>query len=364
MYAMLYPAAPSPGADPESEAPPIISNIGLALSALFFGMNILISMWLQLGLHAKLVISACRCVVQLLLLGLILVPIFKANAWWLTVIYSLFMLLVAAAEAVSRAPWTYNGMMFHVLVSLGVAAGGSMSFGLRFVVKAEPWWGAQYLIPMLGMMLGNACSGVAVGLSAVLDELSTGKNKVELLMSLGASRMEATRAARQRAIKTALTPLVNQMNVVGIVSIPGMMTGQILGGSDPSVAARYQIIIMFLIGSCTGLATVATVYVALITLCDECHRLRTEKLHVKDSAARGAIAWATTEVRSVWRGVKRRWQHLVSRMKVSLSNRREVRRYYRVANNGGNSGRATEAAEAGEAPGSPLQPLLSGEREG
>lgn len=79
---------------------------------------------------------------------------------------------------------------------------------------------SQYLIPMLGMLLGNSCSSVAVGLSAVLDDLSSGKEKVEALLALGASRVEATREVVTRAARLALTPLLNSLNVVGIVSIP------------------------------------------------------------------------------------------------------------------------------------------------
>jgi putative ABC transport system permease protein len=219
----------------------------LVLSALPMILLGALSTFLRLGLHQKLAVAVVRCATQLSLLGFILVPIFVSNTWWLTVIYTMFMLLVAAAEAVSRPAHAYDGMLFEVLVAMGIACSVTITFGLAAIVRVTPWYDAQYLIPMLGMLLGNSCSSVAVGLSAVLEELSSGKEKVEALLVLGATRVEATRDVVVRAIRLSLTPLLNSMNVVGIVSIPGMMTGQILGGSDPAVAARYQIMIFFLV---------------------------------------------------------------------------------------------------------------------
>lgn len=135
------------------------------------------------------------------------------------------MLCVAAIESVSRPKQTYDGMLLHVLGVLGVVAGPVITYGLVFAVGVEPWYDAQYLIPMLGMLLGNACSGVAVGLSSVLDELSAGKDKIEMMLALGATRLEATHLVIKQAARMAFTPILNSMNVVGIVSIPGMMTG-------------------------------------------------------------------------------------------------------------------------------------------
>jgi putative ABC transport system permease protein len=261
----------------------------------------------------------CRCFAQLSLLGYILVPIFLANRWWLTLLYTLFMLVVAAVEAVSRPTQTYNGMLLQVLGALGLAGSAIISYGLALVVQVSPWYDPQYLIPMLGMLLGNACSGVAVGLSTVLDELSSGRDKVEMLLAMGATRMEASREVVQRASRMALTPLLNTMNVVGIVSIPGMMTGQILGGSDPSVAARYQIIVMFLIGAATGLSSVATIMLAVVSLIDDKHRLRSERLQPRANTAKGAVAWLAAQASQGWRAMRARAGQLATRIRLAFS---------------------------------------------
>jgi len=206
--------------DSGAGGPVDISPLRLLLATLPLPLVALISLHLGLGLHAKLAVAVVRCAAQLSVLGFILVPIFVANTWWITFLYTLFMLLVAAAEAVSRPALAYNGMLFEVLLSMGIASAASISFGMAAVVRVHPWYDAQYLIPMLGMLMGNSCSSVAVGLTAALEDLSGGKEKVEALLAMGASRFEATREVVQRAVRLALTPLLNSMNVVGIVSIP------------------------------------------------------------------------------------------------------------------------------------------------
>jgi putative ABC transport system permease protein len=302
---LVVPAIYKGDNEPDDPSGPVnIPLPQLFLSALPLILLGALSAFLRLGLHGKLAIAAVRCASQLSILGFILVPIFVSNTWWLTVIYTLFMLLVAAAEAVSRPSQAYDGMLFEVLVAMGIACSITITFGLAAIVRVTPWYDAQYLIPMLGMLLGNSCSSVAVGLSAVLEELSSGKEKVEALLVLGATRVEATREVVVRAIRLSLTPLLNSMNVVGIVSIPGMMTGQILGGSDPSVAARYQIIIFFMVALSSSASAIATVYAAVLTVCDSKHRLRAEKLTPRTSRTSGAVIWMVEQVKQGYDAVK------------------------------------------------------------
>lgn len=286
------------GTGPDPGAPVDITMLGLLLSAALFGINAIISLSLRLGMHSRLAMASIRCFIQLSLLGYILLPIFQSDKLWLSAVYCSFMVIVAAVEAVSRPRQTYSGMLLQVLGTLGMVCTPCIIYGLILVVGVEPWYDAQYLIPMLGMLLGNACSGVAVGLSAVLEELSSGRDKVEMLLALGATRLEATQDVIKQAARMALTPLLNQMNVVGVVSIPGMMTGQILGGSDPATAARYQIIIMFLIGTATGLSSVATIFAAVFSLVDSKHRLHADKMVTRDSTA-GALGWITAQCAKV-----------------------------------------------------------------
>lgn len=290
-------------AGPGGGGPAQINLLGLVLSAALVGVNGIISLWLRLGLHGKLAVAAIRCILQLSVLGFILVPIFNIDQPWLTGLYALFMLTVAAIEAVSRPTASYPGMLLQVLGAMGIAASLVISYGLAVVVQVHPWYSAQYMIPMLGMLLGNACSGVAVGLSSILDEFSNGRDRIEQLLALGATRWEAARASIRQATRMALMPLLNQMNVIGVVSIPGMMTGQILGGSDPATAARYQIIIMFLIAATTAVASVAAIHAAVYTVMDGCHRLRSDRLSPRASTTKGAVSWVGAHLAAGARGI-------------------------------------------------------------
>lgn len=306
---IAYSKDPDPDPDPphggDGGGPVDISPFFLFFGAVPFILLTALSAHLRLGLHHRMAIATIRCATQLSLLGYILVPIFITNRWWLTLVYSFFMLAVAAAEAVSRPAQAYDGMMFEVLMAMGIACACTITFGLACIVRVTPWYDSQYLIPMLGMLLGNSCSSVAVGLSAVLEEISGGKEKVEALLVLGATRVEATRDVVVRAARLALTPLLNSMNVVGIVSIPGMMTGNLLSGTSPSVAAHYQILIYFLVALSSSVSAVATIYAALLTICDNHHRLRSEKLKARASRTAGAFVWMWEQVREGGKGVGR-----------------------------------------------------------
>jgi len=202
-----------------------------------------------------------------------LVPIFTYKQPALVAGYALFMLAVGSQESASRPAFTYpvserfffspshhpltlfnpacsapalnlslsshqhtQGMYLHVLGCLGVASFTFLAYALAAAVRPAPWWNPQYSIPTLGLMLGNAVTGVAVGLGTLLDELGRGSggDGVELMLCLGASRWEASRGAVGRAAKLAMTPILNQLSVVGLVWIPGMMIGQMIAGADPA----------------------------------------------------------------------------------------------------------------------------------
>lgn len=245
----------------------------VAMSAIPLIFIALFSVRMQLELHDKLIIAILRCFSQLSVLGWVLVPIFTADTWWLTMIYGTFMVIVASLESVSRPQYTFHGAFFTVAVILGTVGAATVWFALFMVVGVSPWYDPQYMIPILGMILGNSCSGISVGLSSILNEFVAGRDHIELLMSFGANRMEATREVMYRSIQLSMTPLINAMNVVGIVSIPGMMTGQILGGSDPWKAAKYQICIFQLIGAAASISAILLVFVVCFVLFDAEGRL-------------------------------------------------------------------------------------------
>ncbi|KAF8057780.1 hypothetical protein HT031_005964 [Scenedesmus sp. PABB004] len=292
------------GGGDDAEGAVDIPPAGVALAGALIFVQIALSARLGLGLHSQLAIGGVRCVAQLSLLGLILKPIFTSNSAALVAAYAGFMIMVSAAEALGRPPVTYRFMFLHTLLIIAAVAASSIAYALLVILRVTPWWAPQYLIPLLGMLLGNTISGISVGLTAVLDELAGGAERVERLLALGATRREASADLLRRALRLAMTPLLNQMSVVGLVSIPGMMTGQILGGGRPDTAARYQMMVMFLLGSASTAGAVASTHAALFAVIDAQHRLHPERLHRRPHGAAGGVnGLVNAAAMAVWRAV-------------------------------------------------------------
>lgn len=257
---------------------PQISLWSLLGAAGLLVLNGSLSVWLQLELERRLLIAAIRTGVQLTVLGYVLLPIFEANDPWLVLAWSLAMVLLAAWEATRRSSRRYAGMFGHAFTAMFVGASVSTVLGAAVFVGVEPWWKPQILIPILGIILGNSLNGVALGLDRTMAMLDEGRGRVEAMLALGASRWEALRPVAAESLRTGMVPIINAMSVVGLITIPGMMTGQLLGGASPHVAARYQILIMFLIASTIAMATSGVVLLSLYRLIDADHRLRLDRL--------------------------------------------------------------------------------------
>ena len=146
------------------------------------------------------------------------------------------------------------------------------------IIDTDPWYQPRYAIPLLGMMLGNTMNGIALGLDRLIQTTWDQREVVEARLMLGQSWQEAIADIRRESIRSAMIPIINSMSVAGLVSLPGMMTGQILGGSPPQEAVKYQILIMFLIASGIGFGTFAAVSLGARRLFDSRHRLRLDRL--------------------------------------------------------------------------------------
>jgi len=264
------------------DGPLHLSTGHVMLAAFLLMVNAVASLTLQLGLEQRLLIAAVRAFCQLMLLGYILVPIFKANNPLLIMLYAIFMGTVATYEAQKRTKYGYKDMFAHTWLALAGSAALVLTYGLTVVVAVQPWWEAQYLIPVFGMLLGNTTNGISVGLATTVSELAEGRQRIEALLAMGATRWEASKDLLKKAVTLGLTPILNQMSIIGMVSIPGMMTGQILGGTSPEQAARYQCAIIFLIAASTALGTVTACLLAVSTIVDVQDRVRAERLVARD----------------------------------------------------------------------------------
>ena len=235
----------------------------LAIAASLILVSGAISLLLHLGLERRLAVAAVRTVVQLLLIGLVLETIFRADRWYIVVLLILVMTLIAGGAAVQRTGRRYRGIWLDSIISMWASSWLILAVALFAIVQVPQrglWWcQPQYAVPLLGMILGNTLNGIALGLDRLGEELTTRRDQVETLLALGATRWEAARVPIQQAVRTGMIPIINSMMVVGLVSLPGMMTGQLLAGADPLPAVKYQIVIMFVIAAGTSLGTFSAV---------------------------------------------------------------------------------------------------------
>jgi putative ABC transport system permease protein len=149
---------------------------------------------------------------------------------------------------------------------------------LHVIIGNTPWYQPQYAIPLLGMLLGNTMNGIALGLDRLTTSAWQQRRQIEARLMQGHTAVEAITALKQESVRVGMMPMINAMAAAGIVSLPGMMTGQILAGAPPMEAVKYQILIMFLITAGTGFGTLVAVWTAGRLLFDERERLRPDRL--------------------------------------------------------------------------------------
>nr|WP_274522532.1 iron export ABC transporter permease subunit FetB [Halorhodospira halochloris] len=234
----------------------------------------------RLGVERSLLVAAARTVIQLLLVGLVLETLFAhATLYWVALM-GLIMLLVAGREVMARQKrrfagfWGFGlGTLAMFLSSFSVAV-----LALVALVQPQPWYQPQYAIPLLGMLLGNTMNGIALSVDRLTDGAWQQRYVIEAQLALGYTWSEAVEGIRRDATRSGMIPMINAMAAAGIVSLPGMMTGQILSGVPPMEAVKYQILIMFLITVGTGIGTLAAVWLASGRLFDERERLRLDRL--------------------------------------------------------------------------------------
>lgn len=205
-------------------------------------------LWLfRVPIITSTLISIVRMAVQLSLVALYLEWVFDLNNAWINTAWVLIMVLVGVITTIRRA--SLNLKLF--LLPLSIAGLTSIiivdAFFLGLIIQLEYVFDARYFIPITGMILGNALNHNIVGLSTYTKDLTEKRDLYEFLLTNTSNIRIALRPFIREALLKALNPLVASMSVIGLISLPGMMTGQILGGSSPSIAIKYQIMIMLAI---------------------------------------------------------------------------------------------------------------------
>ena len=241
----------------------------------------LVSWVLRLGLTRSFAIGTARAVVQLSSVGFVIGWVFRQQTWYAVLGLLALMALVAGYTGAKRSGLRLTGLTgFFTLVL--VAVSGVTLVYLALVVLGIRVWDPRYLIPLGGMLLGNAMNSSTLAVERLTAELRRGSADVEALLALGASPGQALHHARRTAIRAALAPSLNSMLTVGVVTLPGMMTGQMLGGAEPFQAAMYQLMITFAITFCALVAATLAVYAVGPRFFTPAWQLRKEMLRDTD----------------------------------------------------------------------------------
>lgn len=226
-----------------------------AASALMLVAGI-VSYKLELGQTRRIVVSLVRCFLQLLAAGFVLQYLFEWQTWWIVLLALAFMIAAATQIATSRVKSEIRGLVPAVFLSLLIS---SISVGfivVEGIIHADPWYNARQLIPIAGMIIGNAMSAIAVAVDRLFSDMDARSDEMFTLTALGATAREAAFPSIKAAIGAGMTPVLATMSAAGIVTIPGMMSGQLLAGADPLAAAKYQIVVILMLSAANTIAIV------------------------------------------------------------------------------------------------------------
>jgi putative ABC transport system permease protein len=202
---------------------------------------------LKLKINKSLIYSIVRMLIQLSLVGIYLQYIFALNNSFLNIAYLIVMIVVASISTINSSKLKIKKFFFSIFFSILIPQVIMILYFNHFIVRLENIFDAKYLIPIGGMILGNCLSGNIVALNSFYYNIKNNENQYIYSISLGATKIQAVTYYFREAVLQAINPTIASMATIGLVSLPGMMTGQILGGSVPLVAIKYQIAIMLAI---------------------------------------------------------------------------------------------------------------------
>ncbi|XP_031487019.1 protein ALUMINUM SENSITIVE 3 [Nymphaea colorata] len=218
-------------------------------------MAVVLSFIQKLDLEKEMIYSIARAFLQLSVIGFVLQFIFsQKNSGWIVLAY-LFMVSVAGYTAGQRAKHVPHG---KYIAATSILVGTSITMFLLVVLNVFPFT-PRYIIPVAGMMVGNSMTVTGVAMKRLRDDVKTQKNLVETALALGATPRQATLQQVKRALILALSPVLDNAKTVGLISLPGAMTGLIMGGASPLEAIQLQIVVMnMLIGASTVSSIMST----------------------------------------------------------------------------------------------------------
>lgn len=237
-----------------------LSILQLTFAYVFVLVLLLIFRYRGIRRERLILIATTRMTLQLTVMGYILMYVFDHPSWYITISMLVVMLSFAAYNAIKRVKYDMSKELKRLMVFSMIFAYLIISLVfLWFVLQVEPWFDPQYVIPISGMIVGNAMTGIALGANRLCSNMIDHHAEIENSLMLGASSKDAVYEYVNDAFDAAILPTMNNMLTMGIVSLPGMMTGQILSGTFPLTAIKYQIGIMLAILGCAAITVVVFV---------------------------------------------------------------------------------------------------------
>lgn len=230
-----------------------LSAVGL------MAMAVGLSAWQRLELEWSLAIATFRTTVQLLIVGYLLWFVFewKNPAAVLAVIAGMF--VIATLETRNRIGKRLPNELWLIGSSILIGLAVTLTYTTVLIIRPAVWYEPQYLIPLSGIVLGNVMNGAAIAGERLMQMVQSHRYEIETHLCLGATPQQAIASYRKTAIRAGLIPTLNSMMVVGVVTLPGIITGQLLSGVNPQDAASYQMLIMFMLAFSTLLTTLLVV---------------------------------------------------------------------------------------------------------
>ncbi len=252
-------------------------RLGIVDLAVVYGLLLLtigLARLNRFGQEKEMLIASVRMFVQLIAVGYVLKVIFAIDQPWAVLLILLVMLAVAVQMTVARVQHQMPGIYRVVGTALFTGCGCTTFVFCTLIVGLSPWYDPRYLIPLAGMIIGNSMTGSSLAAERLASEINDRRDEIETALCLGLSSTRAAQPAVHSAFRAALIPTVNSMAAMGIVFLPGMMTGQILSGTEPLLAVRYQIAIMCVITVSVALTSCLIVWRGVRSFFTSSHQLR------------------------------------------------------------------------------------------
>ncbi|CAK9164744.1 unnamed protein product [Ilex paraguariensis] len=235
-------------------------------------MAVILSYMQKLGLGGEMVYSIFRAFVQLSIIGFVLEFIFtQKNVGWIVLAY-LFMVCVAGYTAGQRAKHVPRG---KYVAGASILAGTAVTMFLLVLLNVFPFT-PQYIIPVAGMMVGNAMTVTGVTMKRLRDDIKIQMSLVETALALGATPRQATHQQVKRSLVIALSPVLDNAKTVGLISLPGAMTGLIMGGASPLEAIRLQIVVMNMLLGASTVSSIMSTYLCWPAFFTKAYQLETK----------------------------------------------------------------------------------------